>query len=418
MIRGILNYGSIALLSLLVEQPVADLIADRRLLYVRNQFTVCLKRLLKPVRLRLCLFHGSFNLGLGRLIGLFRPVLRAAFLFTLFHRVRQLRRLRGQFRLYRLAVIVHGIIIYLILIIVTLNLFHGGRKPVRNRLAVSTEVKTLLKIRLYPAFGSIRPIEFLHIIPHRSPGRGSRLLQYLLKIRIIRGGIIGKAFRLRFLIQPLVAGDGLHGQFVKIISPGHCIRIHLGIHIPARIQSEVAQISTVLVEITAACHIIIEIKLNPGYLLPVYSRICPVHGEIIPDRKRSDDTHQRSHHQNPRDPADFLFSGSLFLLFLPPLHLQVIFGNYLFRFLPGILLPGIPCFLIRHDINFSLPLFSLSCKASSFYSILREMGSYFTYFSSFSTIFLMQPSSKGLISPTSFTILVKKSDAESLHSFR
>ena len=75
------------------------------------------------------------------------------------------------------------------------------------------------------------------------------------------------------------------------------------------------------------------------------------------------------------------------------------------RFLPGFC--PVPC-----------RISALAADTDLFYHDFARPKSYFTYFSSFSTIFFMQPASKGLSRPTSFTIFVKKSLAESLHSFR
>ena len=58
------------------------------------------------------------------------------------------------------------------------------------------------------------------------------------------------------------------------------------------------------------------------------------------------------------------------------------------------------------------------------YDIIHEHRPLFVYaflssfFSSFCAISFMQPASKGSFSPTSGIILVKKSEADSLHSFR
>ena len=225
------------------------------------------------VRLCLCFLHGCRNLGFGRFICRFRAGLSLCSFFPFrrfLRRVSQFRGFRGQFRIYRTHPVINGVKVFLMPVIILLNLFLGRGFLLRKMLHISVGQQTLFNVRLQSRLRGVCPEKVLHILLHSGAGFCGSILHVLHIYPVIFRGIIGKARRFRFPHQSLALLETFHGLFLKIIFPGKCFGIHLGRQVTVHIQSKVAQVRSVLVNIAVDRKMIIIVKLHPGHRLPVY----------------------------------------------------------------------------------------------------------------------------------------------------
>ncbi len=349
VVRGILYHRSVPRLPLLLEQPAVNMIADRRLALVLIQLALCGHGLFRLFGLFLRLGHGCLDFCLGGLISglgiLAVPCLGIVLsLCLLVCRVSQFRRLRGQFGVHCQHAIIHGIIIFLVLVIIRLDLFLGRGIAVGKFIVVRSHIQQLLHNGLQPGLGGISAVQLLSVLIHRGPSLGRHLLQGLFEALIFFADIIDEVLVLRLFQQAFVAHDILHSHLLEKIPPRQGLRIHLRGEVGRGIEPHHIKVIAVLIEVIADSHVIIIVVLHLGYVLSVHLHIGSVHREIGPDGKGRHQADQRRHDHDADDVAVAPAPRLPLLLFFSSLHLQVIFCLYLFRFLLRI-----RCLMIEHD---------------------------------------------------------------------